>query len=72
MPIVYEASTLQMEWCLGCHRAPEKFVRPKEKVFDMQWRAENKSKAEITEGQAWAKLYHVSHRSNNELFDCHR
>src|SRR5213594_579018 len=27
MPIVYQASSLQMEWCLGCHRNPEKFIR---------------------------------------------
>ena len=24
MPIVYGAATLQMEWCLECHRAPAK------------------------------------------------
>jgi hypothetical protein len=34
---MYQAATLQMEWCLECHRAPEKFVRPKEKIFDMTW-----------------------------------
>jgi hypothetical protein len=27
-----------MEWCLKCHRAPEKFTRPREYVFDMTWR----------------------------------
>jgi mono/diheme cytochrome c family protein len=34
---MYQAATLQMEWCLECHRAPEKFVRPKDKIFDMTW-----------------------------------
>ena len=38
MPVVSQASSLQMEWCLECHRRPENFVRPKEKVFDMEWR----------------------------------
>src|SRR5712671_7139860 len=37
MPVVSQASSLQMEWCLECHRRPENFVRPKEKVFDMEW-----------------------------------
>ena len=23
-----------MEWCLECHRAPEKFVRPQAEVFN--------------------------------------
>jgi hypothetical protein len=35
MPLMYQAQTLQMEWCLGCHRAPENFIRPKEEVFNM-------------------------------------
>jgi hypothetical protein len=34
MPLTYRANTLQMGWCLECHRQPEKYVRPREKVFD--------------------------------------
>jgi hypothetical protein len=26
-----------MEWCLACHRRPERFVRPREAVFDWTW-----------------------------------
>jgi hypothetical protein len=26
-----------MEWCLECHRQPEKFIRPKSEVFNMAW-----------------------------------
>lgn len=37
MPLVHKANTLYMQWCLECHRAPENFVRPKDKVFDMAW-----------------------------------
>ncbi|HEY0006952.1 MAG TPA: cytochrome c3 family protein [Pyrinomonadaceae bacterium] len=37
MPIMYQASSLQMEWCLQCHRNPEKFVRPRDKIYDMEW-----------------------------------
>lgn len=28
MPLMYQHSSLQMEWCLNCHRAPEKYLRP--------------------------------------------
>ena len=35
MPGIQQVSSLQMEWCLACHREPEKFVRPREAVFTM-------------------------------------
>jgi hypothetical protein len=37
MPLMYQEASLQMRWCLECHRNPEKFVRPRERVFDMSW-----------------------------------
>src|ERR1051326_5693852 len=39
MPLMSPENTLYMEWCLECHRAPERFVRPREQVFNMEWRA---------------------------------
>jgi hypothetical protein len=30
MPLMYQAQSLQMEWCLDCHRAPDKYLRPKQ------------------------------------------
>ena len=39
MPLMSRENTLYMEWCLECHRAPERFVRPREQVFNMEWRA---------------------------------
>jgi hypothetical protein len=26
-----------MEWCLNCHRAPEKYLRPRDQVFNMTY-----------------------------------
>lgn len=37
MPAVYQENTLQMEWCLACHRNPENFIRPKSEIYNMQW-----------------------------------
>src|SRR5688572_13725901 len=37
MPAVYMENTLQMEWCLQCHREPERFIRPKSEIYNMQW-----------------------------------
>ena len=38
MPLMQKANTLYMGWCLECHRAPERFVRPRQYVFSMDWR----------------------------------
>ena len=35
MPLVWQEKTLLMEWCLDCHRQPEKYVRPPDQVFNM-------------------------------------
>ncbi len=39
MPLMYQATSMQMEWCLACHRAPEKFLRPRSEVFNMSYEA---------------------------------
>jgi NAD-dependent SIR2 family protein deacetylase len=39
MPLMYQVETLQMSWCLDCHRNPEKFVRPREAVYQMDYKA---------------------------------
>src|SRR3954466_14224986 len=35
MPLMWQENSLQMEWCLNCHRHPEKYVRPREFVTTM-------------------------------------
>lgn len=37
MPLTLKANPLRMMWCLQCHGAPEKFIRPREEVFNMAW-----------------------------------
>jgi hypothetical protein len=39
MPLTWQENSLQMEWCIACHRAPEQFVRPQERVFDPTYEA---------------------------------
>src|SRR5947199_9972159 len=33
MPFMYQQESLQMEWCISCHRAPEGNMRPRDQVF---------------------------------------
>ena len=37
MPLMYEQNTLQMEWCLDCHRNPSKNLRPTSQIYNMAW-----------------------------------
>lgn len=37
MPLTWRTQSLEMQWCLDCHRHPEAALRPADKVFDMQW-----------------------------------
>ena len=40
MPLMAQQATLYMEWCLECHRHPERSIRPRDKVFDLKWKAD--------------------------------
>ena len=48
MPAVYQAASLQMEWCLSCHRAPERFLRPKDRITDMGYNIEEDKDEKVT------------------------
>jgi len=41
MPLMWREHTLNMDWCLGCHRDPAANIRPPERVFDPQWDPES-------------------------------
>ena len=73
MPIAYQASSLQMEWCLQCHRTPERFVRPRSKVFDMDWRSENRTIEELAEGKSLVMAYRIQDsKVLTSCSTCHR
>ena len=82
MPLMYEENTLQMEWCLNCHREPEKFLRPRKDVFNMKYQQptpENPVKAmiggkqesftdQLVLGTALRKEYHL--RTSQDITSC--
>ena len=65
MPLVWQQKTLLMEWCLDCHRQPEKYVRPREKVFDMTYERQDPD-----EGKRLVEEYQI--RSKLSCNACHR
>lgn len=83
MPLMLPAASLQMEWCLNCHREPEKLLRPREQVFNMNWQPPTKSNPltldgqtftdQITMGKYLLRKYHVrSVQDITSCFTCHR
>jgi len=37
MPLIYQEASLQMNWCVNCHRNPAQYIRPREEVYNMAW-----------------------------------
>ena len=69
MPLMRQYASLQMSWCLECHRNPEKFLRPKEQVFSMTWKADDQASL----GAKLVKEYHVRGPAGLTSCDtCHR
>lgn len=64
---IWQHASLQMEWCLDCHRHPEDFVRPRDQVFNMAWEPEEPQR-EL--GTRLVKEYNIHTRTDCDT--CHR
>jgi hypothetical protein len=69
MPITWQAHTLYMKWCLDCHNEPQKFIRPREEVFNMAWRGTSE---QSKRGHELVDQYHVRTRQLADCSICHR
>jgi hypothetical protein len=67
MPLMWRENTLYMEWCLECHRNPERFVRPREQVFSMDWQPPSD---QIALGQNLVQQYKIESLTSCSV--CHR
>ena len=70
MPLTRKTQTLYMRWCLDCHRDPQKFIRPRAKIYDMTWQP---SSAPTDEGERLVAQYHVDTTGRlTNCSTCHR
>ena len=67
MPLMWRENTLYMDWCLDCHRGPERFVRPREYVFSMEYQA---PVDQLALGQKLVKQYRIQKLTSCST--CHR
>jgi hypothetical protein len=69
MPLMWKVNSLDMEWCLGCHRQPEQFLRPREAVFRMDWEPPGD---QLALGESLIKEYHIDKSKLTNCSICHR
>lgn len=69
MPLMWKVHSLQMWWCLDCHRQPERFIRPRGEVFNMDWQP---PKDQIAMGQRLVQAYHIRTDRLTSCYICHR
>jgi hypothetical protein len=67
MPRIYRVATLQMNWCLDCHRSPERYVRPVDRVYDMTYEYPAN---QMEVGAQLVKEYQI--RKLTDCYTCHR
>jgi hypothetical protein len=67
MALTWRAQTLQMSWCLDCHRAPEKYVRRREDVFLPQYEPPSN---QLQLGAQLVATYHI--QKLTDCATCHR
>ena len=50
MPLMYAQNTLQMEWCLDCHRKPAKNLQPTSEIYNKAWESPSERPAGVVRG----------------------
>ncbi len=70
MPLMWNTASLQMEWCLQCHRNPEAVLREPKDITNMEWEA---PKDQAEKGKALAAKYNIQPTSVlTSCSTCHR
>jgi hypothetical protein len=69
MPLTWRVASLEMQWCLDCHRAPEQHLRPLDRVFDMSWQP---AESQLALGERLVNAYHIHKSTLTDCSTCHR
>ena len=67
MPLMLQKNSLQMDWCLNCHRNPENYVRPRSEIFTMGYQP---AEPQSILGPRLVKQYAI--KGNTSCSTCHR
>ncbi len=67
MPLMWQEASLTMEWCLDCHRQPERYLRPRNQVFNASYEP---PADQLALGRSLAREYGIHTRTSCST--CHR
>ena len=67
MPLMWQEASLTMEWCLDCHRQPERYLRPRDQVFNASYEP---PADQLALGRSLAREYGIHTRTSCST--CHR
>jgi hypothetical protein len=70
MPLTWKEEPMTMEWCLECHRHPERYLRPREEAFVMDRSPMSGDQAAV--GRALIEEYHIQTEQLVNCSVCHR
>ena len=70
MPLTWRVAPLEMQWCLECHRAPERYLRPVEHVFDLDWQPAGETQLAL--GTRLVREYGIHKATLADCSTCHR
>lgn len=69
MQLTYRAQAFHMSFCLDCHRAPEKYLRPEAEIWNMTWEAPADQEMR---GAALVREHGIQADRLDECSNCHR
>jgi len=69
MASIWKAEPMTMGWCLECHRAPERYVRPREEVFNLAYEPPAN---QLALGRSLVKSYDINADALANCSICHR
>ena len=70
MPLMIQNQSLQMEWCLDCHRDPARYIRPRDQITTMGYVP---AEAQSVIGPRLVSEYKIADKANlTNCSVCHR
>ncbi len=68
MALTYKAKTLTMRFCLDCHRDPGPNLRPKDQIYNTEWRRTK----DTPSAETLLAEYRIGERNLTDCSICHR